>query len=77
MILIDLRSFWDPNNEYGSFNRFTCSGNLVPTKRGIALTEQQWESFLSHRLDIEKLLDLVKSDNKTELPVEPEVKDLF
>lgn len=53
------------------------SGNLVPTKRGIALTEQQWESFLSHRLDIEKLLDLVKTDNKSELPKDSEEKELF
>lgn len=53
------------------------SGNHVPTKRGIALTEQQWDSFLSHRLDIDKLLDLVKSDNKKELPVEKEEKELF
>ena len=54
-----------------------CSGNLVPTKRGIALTEQQWDSFLSHRLDIDKLLDLVKSDNKKELPEETQEKELF
>ena len=56
---------------------FHLSGNLVPTKRGIALTEQQWESFLSHRLDIEKLLDLVKNDEKTELPKDVETKELF
>lgn len=59
------------------FIPFIISGNLVPTKRGIALTEQQWESFLSHRLDVDKLLDLVKSDNKNELPVDEEPKELF
>ena len=55
-----------------------CSGNRVPTKKGISLTEQQWESFLSHRLDIEKLLDLVKTDKTASKVPEPEeVKDLF
>ncbi len=51
---------------------------MVPTKKGISLTEQQWESFLSHRLDIEKLLDLVKTDKTaSKVPEQEEVKDLF
>lgn len=51
---------------------------MVPTKKGISLTEQQWESFLSHRLDIEKLLDLVKTDKtSSKVPEQEEVKDLF
>ena len=55
-----------------------CSGNMVPTKKGISLTEQQWESFLSHRVDIEKLLDLVKTDKTaSKVPEQEEVKDLF
>lgn len=57
---------------------FMFSGNMVPTKKGISLTEQQWESFMSHRLDIEKLLDLVKSDKgATKVPQQEEEKDLF
>lgn len=55
------------------------SGNLVPTKRGISLTEQQWETFLSRRNDIDKLIDLVRgSAEGSSLPKEDEVeKDLF
>ncbi|KAK8813652.1 hypothetical protein WA556_000227, partial [Blastocystis sp. ATCC 50177/Nand II] len=64
-ILIDIRNYWDPNGD----------GNMVPTKKGISLTEQQWESFLSHRLDIEKLLDLVKTDKTaSKVPEQEEVK---
>ena len=55
------------------------SGNLVPTKRGISLTEQQWETFLSRRNDIDKLIDLVRgSPEGFSLPKGDEVeKDLF
>ena len=54
-----------------------CSGNLVPTKRGIALTEQQWDSLLSHKLDIEKLMDLIRSDKDKLTSSATEERDLF
>ena len=55
------------------------SGNLVPTKRGISLTKQQWETFLSRRNDIDKLIDLVRgSPEGSSLPKGDDVeKDLF
>lgn len=55
------------------------SGNLVPTKRGISLTEQQWETVLSRRNDVDKLIDLVRSSRtETTLPEDKEmVNDLF
>ena len=57
----------------------TSSGNLVPTKRGISLTEQQWETVLSRRNDVDKLIDLVRSNPaETEPPEDKEmVNDLF
>lgn len=53
------------------------SGNLVPTKRGIALTEQQWDSLLSHKLDIQKLMDLIRSEKTQPTSSSTEEKDLF
>ena len=55
------------------------SGNLVPTKRGISLTEQQWETVLSRRNDVDKLIDLVRSNPTGTTPPEDKemVDDLF
>ena len=61
---------------YGSM---TASGNLVPTKRGISLTEQQWETVLSRRNDVNKLIDLVRSNPTETTPPEDKemANDLF
>lgn len=76
---MDLRTYWDPNKELSFGAKVINSGNLVPTKRGISLTEQQWETFLSRRNDIDKLIDLVRgSAEGSPLPKGDEVeKDLF
>ena len=57
----------------------TASGNLVPTKRGISLTEQQWETVLSRQNDIYHLMDLVRSNPTGTTPPEDKemVDDLF